>query len=85
MKKFLGVLAATLILGLVITAGLFYFGTASATVPVAQGYGPDPLLPAPNPGWIPFKPHGKSRFLTAQATGKPLTRARLVVHVLKVS
>ncbi len=53
MKKLLGVLAVMVILGLVMTAGLFYFGMESATVPVAEGYGPDPVLPEPNPTWIP--------------------------------
>lgn len=46
------------ILGLVILAcigagGVYFYSQESATVPVSEGYGPNPTLPAPNPRPIP--------------------------------
>ncbi len=50
MKK---VIAAVLLLILVAGGWIFVFERESATVPIEQGYGPSPSLPAPNPTLIP--------------------------------
>jgi glucose/arabinose dehydrogenase len=53
MKKIIAMLAGLAVLGVAVVAGLFYFGMESETVPVVQGYGPDPTLPPPNPTLVP--------------------------------
>jgi glucose/arabinose dehydrogenase len=53
MKKILGGLVAILLIGLAVVGGLFYFGMERETVAVIKGYGPDPVLPPPNPTLMP--------------------------------
>jgi len=62
----------------VVIAGLLYFGGESATVPVAQGYGPNPVLPEPNPTWIPT-------VNIAKATGWPQGGAPLAADGFAVN
>ena len=64
MKKFFAGLAVILLLLAAGAVGLFYFGMDKATLPVADGYGANPALPAPNPGLIPT-------VRVAKATGWP--------------
>ena len=53
MKKILTVLLALVVLVIVGGAAVFYLDREEATVPIEQGYGPDPTLPEPNPTLIP--------------------------------
>ncbi|MBD8555301.1 sorbosone dehydrogenase family protein [Rhizobium sp. CFBP 8762] len=50
MKKILLAGVAIIVIG---GAAVYFLSKESATVPVAQGYGPNPTLPAPNPKLIP--------------------------------
>jgi len=52
-KKILTVLLALVVLVIVGGAAVFYLDREEATVPIEQGYGPDPTLPEPNPTLIP--------------------------------
>jgi glucose/arabinose dehydrogenase len=53
MNRILGGLAALAVIGVIIVAGLVYFGMEKATLPVTAGYGPSPSLPEPNATLVP--------------------------------
>ena len=53
MKKFFLVLVSLAALGAVGLGVLFYVGMEQAKVPIAEGYGPAPVLPEPNPTLLP--------------------------------
>ena len=49
MKTALLIIGALLVLALLAAVGVYFYSRESATIPVEQGYGPDPTLPPPNP------------------------------------
>ena len=49
MKTAFLIIGALLVLALLAAAGVYFYSRESATIPVEQGYGPDPTLPPPNP------------------------------------
>ncbi|PSJ59178.1 sorbosone dehydrogenase [Mesorhizobium ephedrae] len=53
MKKLLAAVVALVVIAVVAAGGIVYLSREEATVPIEQGYGPDPTLPEPNPTWIP--------------------------------
>ena len=53
MKTFFLALVALIAVGITAVAAAVYFGMEQATVPVAEGYGPNPTLPEPNPSLVP--------------------------------
>ena len=58
-------LAATSILLIVVAGcdGRIPFSGETATVPIEQGYGPNPTLPPPNPTWIADRQHRSGQSL----------------------
>ncbi len=53
MKKLVGVLLVLVVLAVAGGAAVMFLSTEEATVPIEQGYGPNPTLPPPNPTWLP--------------------------------
>ena len=53
MKKILLATVAVIIIGGGAAMAALYIGVESAQVPLAEGYGPTPTLPAPNPTLFP--------------------------------
>ncbi|MGE0240692.1 MAG: sorbosone dehydrogenase family protein [Parvibaculaceae bacterium] len=53
MKKLLGALFVLVLVCIAAGGAVFLFSREQATVPIEQGYGPDPTLPEPNPTLIP--------------------------------
>jgi glucose/arabinose dehydrogenase len=83
MKKIIGGLFVLVLIGLAVLNGLLYFGMERETVAVLKGYGPDPVLPPPNPtlvttvniapavGWATGeKPMASTEFLVNEFAGK---------------
>jgi len=52
-KRLLGALLVLAVICIAAGGALFLFSREQATVPIEQGYGPDPTLPEPNPTLIP--------------------------------
>jgi glucose/arabinose dehydrogenase len=53
MKKYLLIFVSLVTLGIVGVGALFFVGMEQAQVPIAEGYGPTPTLPAPNATLVP--------------------------------
>ena len=53
MKRVLGAIAALIVVAVIAGGAVFFFSREEATVPIEQGYGPNPTLPPPNPTLIP--------------------------------
>ena len=53
MKKLIGVLIVLILIVMAGAAVLYVIPPERATVPIEQGYGPNPTLPPPNPTWRP--------------------------------
>ena len=53
MKKILLATVAVIIVGAGAAMAALYSGLESAQVPLAEGYGPTPTLPPPNPTLVP--------------------------------
>lgn len=78
MKKFLLVLASLAALATVGLGVLFYVGMEQASVPIAEGYGPAPVLPEPNPTLLPTVNVATAESWVGDA--KPLAAAGLKVE-----
>ncbi len=53
MRKLLGVFLVVVIALIVAGVAVFFLSREQATVPIEQGYGPNPTLPPPNPTLLP--------------------------------
>ena len=53
MKKILLATVAVIVMVGAAAASALYFGLESAKVPITEGYGPNPVLPPPNPTVFP--------------------------------
>ncbi|RVB79121.1 sorbosone dehydrogenase family protein [Mesorhizobium sp. M6A.T.Cr.TU.014.01.1.1] len=53
MKKLLTAVLVLIVLFVVAGGAVFFLSREEATVPIAEGYGPNPTLPEPNLTWLP--------------------------------
>lgn len=53
MNRLLGALLLLVVICVIAGAAVFFLSREQATVPIEQGYGPDPTLPEPNPTLLP--------------------------------
>jgi glucose/arabinose dehydrogenase len=72
------IIATLLVLAAIAAASVYFYSREAATIPVEQGYGPDPVLPPPNPKPIPT-------VHIAQASGWPQDRTPVAASGMKVS
>ncbi|TXR49286.1 PQQ-dependent sugar dehydrogenase [Phyllobacterium endophyticum] len=77
MKTAFLIIATLLVLAAIAAAGVYFYSREAATIPVEQGYGPDPALPPPNPRPIPT-------VHVAEASGWPQDRTPVAASGMKV-